>query len=79
MAELRKCNKCLEDKPATLEYFYNERGRLKKRCKKCSNKLTVSNPNHLLNSRKSYYKNKEYYQAYRMKQYVLEKTGIALA
>jgi len=40
MTGSKTCNRCKEEKPATLEYFYNNQGRLRSYCKSCHNKKT---------------------------------------
>jgi hypothetical protein len=79
MTEMKKCTKCLEEKPKTLEYFYKGNIQLRAKCKKCCSKETVSNPLHNLTA-KIYYKNNKELCIKRVRICQFEKsTGIALA
>ena len=57
MTETKICSKCLESKPSDL--FYLKLGKPRAICKECSKKQTIKNPNHRINNKKSYEKNKD--------------------
>ena len=77
--EMKKCTKCLEEKPKNLDYFYKGKIQLRAKCKKCCSIETTSNPNFNLTASKFYYNNK-YLCIKRTRICQFErKTGIALA
>ena len=79
MTEMKKCTKCLEEKPKTLDYFYKGKIQLRAKCKKCCSNEVVNNPKHLIRNKKYYEDNKELCNR-RCRIYQFEKTtGIALA
>lgn len=78
MTEMKKCTKCLEEKPRTLDYFYKGKIQLRAKCKKCCSIETSSNPNFNLTASKFYNNNKELCIK-RVRIYQFEKaTGIAI-
>ena len=77
--EMKECTMCKIKKDNTLEFFYKGKNILRASCKTCSKKTTANNPNHNQSNLKSYYKYQEKNDARRMKLYVLNRTGVALA
>ena len=79
MTEMKKCTKCLELKPKTLDYFYKGKIQLRAKCKKCCYIETHNNPNYNSTAIKFYNNNKELCNK-RDRIYKFKKaTGIALA
>jgi len=77
MSGLKTCILCKETMPASTDFFYKKGNSLHTKCKQCMKQFNHRN-NDFIN-KKYYNKNKELIQMKRMKRYVLEKTGIALA
>jgi hypothetical protein len=78
MTEMKKCTKCLEEKPKTLDYFYKGKIQLRAKCKKCCYIETHNNPNYNSTAIKFYNNNKELCNK-RDRIYKFKKaTGIAL-
>jgi hypothetical protein len=59
MSELKKCTKCLEEKPKTLEFFYKGKIQLRAKCKKCCSLEVMKSPNKNIVNLKYYYRNRE--------------------
>lgn len=78
MSNTKKCTLCLEDKPSTTDYFYKSPSGLRSMCKKCISKKNSQSLTHGINSLNTYYKNKEYYNTQRFKNYIKYKTGVEL-
>lgn len=77
MSSLKTCILCKEEKLSSTEFFYKKGNSLHSKCKPCM-KIFNHRDNDFSN-KKYYHKNKELIQMKRMKRYVLERTGIALA
>jgi len=72
------CTNCHMEKPNTTEYFYKGKKILRACCKVCANKKTVAHPNHKVFSNRYYYNNSEKIQQQQMKNYILQRVGVAL-
>jgi hypothetical protein len=79
MTEMKKCTKCLEEKPKTLDYFYKGKIQLRAKCKKCCSIETLNNPNYNLTASKFYYNNKELCNKRTRICQFKKATGVALA
>jgi hypothetical protein len=80
MSELKKCSKCLEEKPKTLEFFYKGKIQLRAKCKKCCSKEVMNSPNKNIVNLKYYYRNREerldYAKGYYLKNKIIKEDTV---